>query len=134
MAMTVRPLPSFHSVNSIGGAVKLFLRTVGAPAPMVALMPLLPAWKGLKAVAHTLAYDFRIVLPFEQGKPLPADHYASVAPETIVIAGGKSPAYMQNAQAAIAAQLPAGRLVTLKGQTHMIRAKATAPELVAHFA
>lgn len=116
-----------------GGAVKLFMRTVGAPAPMVALMPLFGVWKGMKAVAHTLAYDFRIVLPFEQGEPLPDGHYAAVAPETIVIAGGKSPAYLRNAQAAIADQLPSGRLVTLKGQTHMIRAKATAPALVEHF-
>lgn len=116
-----------------GAAVKLFMRTVGAPAPMVALMPLLGVWKGLKAVAHTLAYDFRIVLPYQQGEPLPAGHYAAVAPETIVIAGGKSPAHLRNAQAAIAEQLPAGRLVTLKGQTHMIRARATAPVLVEHF-
>lgn len=116
-----------------GAAVKLFMTVVGAPAPMVALMPLFPVWKGLKAVAHTLAYDFRIVLPFEQGTPLPAGHYGPVSPGTIVIAGGKSPAYLRNAQAAIADQLPAGRLVTLKGQTHMIRAKATAPVLVEHF-
>lgn len=116
------------------GAVKLFLRTVGVPAPVLALMPLLPVWKGLKAVAHTLPYDLRIVVGFEQGEPLPAGYYGSVAPETIVIAGGKSPAFLQNAQAAIADQLPHGRLVTLKGQTHMIKAKATVPVLVEHFA
>lgn len=116
-----------------GAAVKLFMKVVGVPAPMLWVMPLFPMWKGLTAIAHTLAYDFRIVLPFEQGEPLPAGHYSSVTPETIVIAGGKSPAYMQNAQAAIAAQLPAGHLVTLAGQTHMIKAKATAPVLVEHF-
>ncbi|MET3962867.1 pimeloyl-ACP methyl ester carboxylesterase [Marmoricola sp. OAE513] len=116
-----------------GGAVKLFMRTVGVPAPMLALMPLFPVWKGLKAVAHTLVHDFRIVLPFEQGEPLPVGHYGSVAAETIVIAGGKSPAYLQNAQAAIADQLPHGRLLTLKGQTHMIKAKVTGPELVRFF-
>jgi len=51
----------------------------------------------------------------------------------VVIAGGKSPQYMRNAQAAIADQLPHGRLVTLPGQTHMIKARATAPALVEHF-
>lgn len=116
-----------------GAAVKLFMKVVGVPAPMLVVMPLFPMWKGLKAIAHTLAYDFRIVLPFEQGQPLPVGHYGTVTPETIVIAGGKSPAYMQNAQGAIAAQLPAGRLVTLKGQTHMINAKATSPVLIEHF-
>jgi pimeloyl-ACP methyl ester carboxylesterase len=116
-----------------GEAVKTFMKVVGAPAPMVALMPLFPVWKGLKAVAHTLAHDFRIVLPFEQGKPLPVGYYASVAVPTLVIAGGKSPEYLRNAQAAIAEQVPGARLETLKGQTHMIRAKATVPALLAHF-
>lgn len=116
-----------------GAAVKLFMKVVGVPAPMLLIMPLFPMWKGLTAIAHTLAYDFRIVLPFEQGEPLPGGHYGSATPETIVIAGGKSPAYLQNAQAAIAEQLPSGRLVTLKGQTHMINAKATAPVLMEHF-
>jgi len=117
-----------------GDAVKTFLKVVGAPAPMVALMPLFPVWKNLKAVAHTLAYDFRIVLPFEQAEPLPEGHYASVSVPTLVIAGGKSPEYMRNAQAAIAAQVPGARLETLPGQTHMIKAKATVPALLAHFA
>jgi pimeloyl-ACP methyl ester carboxylesterase len=112
-----------------GDAVKLFLRTVGAPAPMVALMPLLPVWKGLTAVAHTLPHDLDLVLPFEQGVPLPDGHYAGIAVPTLVIAGGKSPTYMRNAQAAIAAQVPGAVLRVLPGQTHMVKAKATAPVL-----
>lgn len=116
-----------------GAAVKTFLRTVGAPAPMIALMPLLPVWKRLTGVAHTLPYDLEIVIGFEQGTPLPVGHYAGVQPETVVIAGGKSPAYLRHAQAAIVDQLPHGRLVTLPGQTHMVRAKATVPVLLDHF-
>lgn len=117
-----------------GGAVKLFMRTVGAPAPMVAIMPLLPVWKKLTGIAHTLVHDFRIVLPLAQGRPLPAGYYADVKPETLVLAGGKSPTYMRNSQAAIVAQLPHGRLQTLPRQTHMIRARATTPALLDHFA
>ena len=116
-----------------GDAVKTFMKVVGAPAPMVAVMQLFPVWKSLKAVAHTLAYDFRIVLPFEQAEPLPAGHYAAVSVPTLVIAGGKSPEYMRNAQAAIADQVPDARLATLPGQTHMIKAKATVPVLLEHF-
>ncbi|RNM15062.1 alpha/beta fold hydrolase [Nocardioides pocheonensis] len=116
-----------------GDAVRLFMKVVGAPAPMVAIMRLLPVWKQLTAVAPTLPHDYSIVLPFQQGAPLPGGRYAEVEPATLVIAGGKSPAYLRNAQAAIAEQLPHGRLVTLPGQTHMIRAKATAPVLLDHF-
>lgn len=117
-----------------GDAVKLFMKVVDAPAPMVAVMALFPVWKRLKAVAHTLAYDYRIVLPHQQAEPLPVGYYASVTVPTLVIAGGKSPTYMRNAQAAIAAQAPSARLETLPGQTHMIKAKATAPALRDFFA
>jgi pimeloyl-ACP methyl ester carboxylesterase len=38
-------------------AVKHFMRKgVGLPAPVVAMMPLMPAWSKLKAVAHTLPF------------------------------------------------------------------------------
>lgn len=117
-----------------GEAVKTFMRVVGVPAPFIALMPLLPMWKKVTGIAHTLPYDFAIVLPRQQGRPLPAGHYSSIAVPTLVIAGGKSPEYMRNAQAAIAEQVPGAELVTLKGQTHMVRAKATTPVLREFFA
>jgi pimeloyl-ACP methyl ester carboxylesterase len=110
-------------------AVKTFMRMVGAPAPMVALMRLMPVWRTLKAVAHTLAYDLEIVVPFEQGQPLPAGYYDEVSVATLVMAGGKSPEYMRNAQAAIAEAVPDARLEILPGQTHMVRAKVVAPRL-----
>jgi pimeloyl-ACP methyl ester carboxylesterase len=127
-------IEAYVAADRRGDAVRTFMKVVGVPAPMVAVMPLFPMWKGMKAVAHTLAYDFRIVLPFEQAEPLPVGHYASVGVPTMIIAGGKSPEYMRNAQAAIADQVPGARLETLPGQTHMIKAKATVPVLLQHFA
>src|SRR3954452_12976662 len=41
-----------------GAGVSQFMRRVGVPGPFIALMHLLPAWKKLCAVAHTLPYDF----------------------------------------------------------------------------
>lgn len=110
-----------------GDAVKLFMRTVGAPAPFIALMRFMPVWKKLTGVAHTLPYDFMIAIEHQQGRPLPAGYYAAVASETLVVAGGKSPEYMRNAQAAIAEAVPRARLVTLAGQTHMVKPKVVAP-------
>jgi pimeloyl-ACP methyl ester carboxylesterase len=117
-----------------GDAVRLFLRTVGAPGPMVAVMRLLPVWRKLTAVAHTLPYDLRLVIDHQQGRPLPDGLYDAVSQPTLVIAGGKSPQYLRNAEAAVAAALPDARLETLPGQTHMIRAKVTAPVVAAHLA
>jgi pimeloyl-ACP methyl ester carboxylesterase len=112
-----------------GDAVKTFMRTVGAPAPLVAMMRLMPVWKKLTAVAHTLPYDLSLVIEHEQGRPLPAGHYDAVTAETLVVAGGKSPEYMRNAQAAIAEAVPKARLEVLPGQTHMIKPKVLAPVL-----
>ena len=58
---------------------------------------------------------------------MPDGYYERVGAVALVMAGGKSPAYMRNAQKAIAAALPNATLETLAGQTHMVRAKAVAP-------
>jgi pimeloyl-ACP methyl ester carboxylesterase len=115
-----------------GDAVKTFLRTVGVPAPFIALMRLMPVWKKLTGVAHTLPYDLSIVVPDQQCMPLTAGRYDAVRPHTLVIAGGKSPDWMRHAQAEIAAAVPHGRLETLDGQTHMIKPKVVAPAVTRH--
>ena len=109
-----------------GEAVKLFMRAVGVPAPFVGLMRVTPVWKKLTATAHTLPYDLTLVAD----QQLPTD----VANDTLVIVGGKSPARMRDNQEAIADALPNGTLETLAGQTHMIKAKATAPVVSRFFA
>ena len=115
-----------------GEAVKLFLTTVGAPRAMIAVMRLLPVWKKLSSVAPTLPHDYAIVLDHQQGQPLPAGEFDRVTQPTLVIAGGKSPAYLRTSQAAIVEQLSDGRLEELPGQTHMIKAKVTAPVVASH--
>lgn len=110
-----------------GDAVRTFMRTVGVPAPIIALMRFLPAWRQLTGIAHTLPHDLAIVVEHEQGDPLPAGYYDGVGVETLVLAGGKSPAYLRNAQAAVAAAVPSARLETLAGQTHMVKPKVVAP-------
>ena len=108
-------------------AVRTFLRVVGMPSALLAVMQFMPPWKQMTGIAHTLPYDLAMVVPRQQGKPLPAGCYDAVDVETLVLAGGKSPEYMRNAQAAIAAAVPHARLETLPGQTHMIKAAAVAP-------
>ena len=52
---------------------------------------------------------------------------------TLVVAGGKSPAWMRNAMQALARVLPSAKHYTLEGQTHMVSAKALAPVLAEFF-
>lgn len=110
-----------------GQAVRLFMRTVGTPAVMVTLMPFLPVWRKLTGAAHTLPHDWDLCLEHEQGRPLRAGLYDGSAVPTLVVAGGRSPVFMRNAQVAIAEAVPDGRYRELAGQTHMIKPKALAP-------
>ncbi|MEV5753386.1 alpha/beta hydrolase [Actinoallomurus sp. NPDC052308] len=116
-----------------GDAVRRFMRVVGMPAAMVALMRVMPGWSKLKKVAHTLPYDASFVDEFMKGRPLPSGRWASVTVPTAVIDGGKSPAWMRNANAALAAAVPGSTHRTLPGQTHMVKADVLAPALVRHF-
>ncbi len=50
-------------------AVRMFMSLVGAPAVMVMFMQITPAWRKLKAVAHTLPYDIAIVESNQRGRP-----------------------------------------------------------------
>ena len=114
-------------------ALQLFLKMVGAPAFFIAVMRLMPVWSKLKAVAHTLPYDGAIVRDNQRGKPLPANRWASVTVPTLVTDGGKSPAWMRQANQTLAASLPNAQYRTLEGQTHMLKPKAHAPMLVKFF-
>ena len=117
-----------------GAAVKLFLREdAQVPAMVVAVMPLMPAWAKLKAAAHTLPYDLTIMDGGQQGRPLPAGRWASLTAPTLVIAGGKSPAWLQNATRAVAQALPGASHQTLPGQTHIVKPKPLAPVLAEFF-
>jgi pimeloyl-ACP methyl ester carboxylesterase len=115
-------------------AVKLFLKSVGVPGFVRALMPLMiPTWSKLKAVAHTLPYDGAIVRDNQRGKPLPVSRWASVTIPTLVMDGENSPAWMRHANRSLASVLPNAQCRTLQGQTHMLKAKAHAPTLVEFF-
>lgn len=110
-----------------GTAVALFMKLVGMPKPMIWVMRVTPVWRKVTAVAHTLPYDYSLTLRFQQGRPLPDGYYAGIDRPTWVGAGGKSPAYMRNAQDAVAAQIPGSQRCTLEGQTHMVKAQVIAP-------
>jgi pimeloyl-ACP methyl ester carboxylesterase len=112
-----------------GDAVARFMKLVGMPGFMVAVMPLLPGWSKLKAVAHTLPYDLKIVAQEQRGKPIAEGRYAGVKVATLAIRGGKSPAWMLHGVEAVARAVPGARLVTLPGQTHMVKVAAIAPLL-----
>ena len=116
-----------------GDAVRVFLKMVGVPAFAAALMRWLPIWAKVTAVAHTLSHDGAIVREFQRGAPLPSGMCRNVTVPALVIAGGKSPAWLQNGTKALATVLSGAEYRTLEGQTHDVAAKALAPVLSQFF-
>jgi pimeloyl-ACP methyl ester carboxylesterase len=109
------------------GALKKFMKHVGMPGIMVNIMALTPPWKKLKAVAHTLPYDLRILGDTGRGVPVDPARWAAATAPAVVLDGGKSPQYMRNAAKALSEALPKAQYRTLPGQTHMVKAAVLAP-------
>jgi pimeloyl-ACP methyl ester carboxylesterase len=114
--------------------VKKFMRYVGTPAIAVFVMSLLPFWKKFTTIAHTLSNDLEIIAPHHHGRPFPPGKWSMVTVPVLVMAGGKSPAYMRNAMRAWADAFPNAVHQTLAGQTHMVKQDVLAPALVGFFA
>lgn len=110
------------------GAVKHFMtQAMGVPAFFVAGLRLTPMWGRLKAVAHTLPYDWALLEGNMHGEPLDAGEWASVTAPTLVMAGEKTPQQLRNAAAALADVLTDAQLKILKGESHNPSMKVQAP-------
>lgn len=112
-----------------GEAVTAFMKSVDVPGFGIVMMKLLPVWKKLKGVAHTLPNDFALLEGLRQGRPLPTDRWTTTTMPTLVAAGGKTPTYLRNSAAALAKVLPNATHQLVPGQTHLVKAKALAPVL-----
>jgi pimeloyl-ACP methyl ester carboxylesterase len=109
-----------------GDAVEYFMsRVVRLPPEFVAGARQQPFWAATEALAHTLAYDARIMGDYR----LPVDRAARVRAPTLVIAGGADMPWMRDTAAALADALPEGRARFLDGQGHDVDPKELAPVL-----
>jgi pimeloyl-ACP methyl ester carboxylesterase len=136
------PLPEDHVAHleelvaegRRGDAVAYFMISgVGVPPEMVEQMRQAPMWPGMEALAHTIAYDVRVMGDQMSGEPLPSAWSSSVTIPTLVIDGGDSPAWARHAVQALADILPRGERRTLAGQDHGPAPEILAPALEAFF-
>ncbi len=117
-----------------GDAVALMMTdAAGVPAEYVAPMRDQPFWADFEALAHTLAYDGRIMGETMSGQPLPPQHWNQVVQPTLVLDGGASFPYMHSAAQALAEVLPNAQRGTLEGQDHGPAPEVLAPALEAFF-
>jgi pimeloyl-ACP methyl ester carboxylesterase len=124
-------LRSLIDAGRRGRAVKRFMTEIAcAPAFVPVVMSLTPMWPGLRAIAHTLAYDSALMAPYQTGEPEPIDRFGSVETPTLLLLGGKSPAWIKHAVHRLDRALPRAELKVLDRQTHMVKPKVTAPALL----
>ncbi|MCA0454396.1 MAG: alpha/beta hydrolase [Chloroflexi bacterium] len=90
-----------------------------------------PAWSDMETVAHTLAYDGRIVREYLAGHPLPAGRWNAFTGEGLVLVGGSSEPFFHDGAKVLAANVPNIRYQVLEGQDHAVSPSALAPALVA---
>lgn len=116
------------------GAVTHFMRNaMSMPAPLVAVMRLMPTWKLMMANANTLPYDWAALGEENmKGDPLRPE-WAAVTVPTLVVYGGKSPSSLQKGSRALAAALPNTELRVLEGVGHRLKVDALAPVLAEFF-
>lgn len=118
-----------------GDAVEYFMTVgVGVPAEVIAQMRRAPMWAGMEALAHTLAYDGRVMGDAMAGSPAPLRRWASLRTPTLVVDGGASPPWMRNAARTLAETLPNASYRTLEGQDHGPASSVLGPVLAAFFA
>ena len=117
-----------------GRALSLFFELVGVPRPFIWMMRLMPMFKKLKGVAHTLPYDGALVSENQRGRPLKASAWRTITAPALVMDGGKSPPWMRAGMRALSDALPRATYRTLPGQTHMVKASIQAPILAEFFA
>jgi len=127
----IAQLNALVSSGRRGDAVEFFMtKAVGVPDDYLAQMRDMPMWAEMEKVAHTLAYDGKIMGDNMAGHPLQTKQWASVTVPTLVMDGGASPAWARNAVQALADALPNARRCTLEDQTHGVDPAVLAPVLV----
>ncbi|MBO3747088.1 alpha/beta hydrolase [Streptosporangiaceae bacterium NEAU-GS5] len=115
-----------------GDAGEIFMiEAAGVPAEYLPGMHDLPFWPFLEEIAHTIAYDGRIMADTMSGKPLKAE-WTELTTRALVVDGGELPVMHSGAKnlAELAANI---RHVTLGGQTHDVDPKVLAPVLIDFF-
>ena len=111
-----------------GDAIKYFFtKGIGLPGIFVTMMKLMPAWKLMKAIAHTLPYDAQVLGRNCFGDPMDTEQWAPIEQPVLVVNGGKSPGWMKSSTRALAAAVPGAGHTEVPGQNHMIKAAAIAP-------
>ena len=106
-------------------ALQCFLIGIGMPRAFAVLLPAMPGWRRLRALAPTLRYDMALT-----ASPPPLDIAAAITVTVHVITGERSPRELHRVASAVAGAIPGATDEVLPGQDHMVSEKVLLPSLV----
>ncbi|KIL43213.1 alpha/beta hydrolase [Jeotgalibacillus campisalis] len=109
-------------------AMITFLKGIGMPKVFILLLPLVPGWRTMKALAPTLAYDIALT----QDLP-PVERAAQISIPTQIIVGEKSRDSIHVVGRQLTKAIPNAKFVQLAGQDHMANAKKLLPLFIDFF-
>jgi pimeloyl-ACP methyl ester carboxylesterase len=103
---------------------------IGMPAPLVAVMALMPMFRKFAANGLTLTFDHAALGEHNMhGRPLQAREWTTVTCPTLVLYGTKTYPVLKHASKALADVLPNATLRELPGQNHNVSPNAIVPVL-----
>lgn len=108
-----------------GPALQRFLIGIGMPRGFAALLPVMPGWRQLRALAPTLRHDMDLT-----AQPPPLEIAARITVPVHVIVGERSPDELHRVASAVAAAIPDATHEVLPGQDHMVSEKVLLPSLL----
>jgi pimeloyl-ACP methyl ester carboxylesterase len=130
----VQKLDAAIAAGNPSKALEIFFTDAfGMPAEYVEPMKAEPWWNETAKVAHTIAYDGRIMGTTMSGNPLPAGAWSGATMPVLVMVGGNSEPFFHSGTRAVTDLLPDARHQELEGQDHAAGADALAPALEAFF-
>ena len=111
-----------------GDAAEFFMtQMVRLPAEFAAFAKTQPWWAAQEAIAHTLAYDARVMGDYS----VPTVTAARVTVPTIILTGGSSFALFKPTAEALVAAMPDARTAVLDGQEHNVDPTVLGPVMAA---
>jgi pimeloyl-ACP methyl ester carboxylesterase len=127
-ADSVEQLDTMVAEGRRGDAAEFFMtQMVRLPAEFVGFARTQPWWAAQEAIAHTLAYDARVMGDYS----VPTATAARVTVPTIILTGGSSFDLFKPTAEALVAAMPNARTTVLDGQEHNVDPTVLGPAMVA---
>jgi pimeloyl-ACP methyl ester carboxylesterase len=126
----VERLDAYVAEGRPGDALEYFMTVeAGGSAEQVAAFRQSPYWATFEAVAHTIAYDGRIMDTTMSGAPPPRDRWSAINVPTLVMHGNDTMPWLISGAQALAGLLPTATLKPVPGENHATTADVLAPVL-----